>query len=105
MAHQQQPAPSLHAARDDIPAALEAAYQTMMAKRPADRPRSMAEVIGLLEACRTSADEAKQASAGLKTFAETVMKRASPRKRDRSPDASVFARPDRVRRPRRSTPT
>ena len=92
MAHQQKPAPSLHAARDDVPAALEAAYQTMMAKRPADRPRSMAEVIDLLEACRTSADEAKEARSDLKTFAQTFMKRASPRKRDRSPDASVFAR-------------
>jgi serine/threonine protein kinase len=92
MAHQQEPAPSLHSARDDVPAALEAAYQTMMAKRPTDRPRSMAEVIDLLEACRSSANEAKQARADLKTFAQTFLKRASPRKRDRSPDASVFAR-------------
>ena len=92
MAHQQQPAPSLHSARDDVPAALEAAYQTMMAKKPGDRPRSMTEVIELLEACRTTPNEAKQARADLKTFAETFMKRASPRKRDRSPDASVFAK-------------
>ena len=93
MAHQQQPAPSLHAVRDDVPAALEAAYQTMMAKRPTDRPRSMAEVIELLENCRATRRRG-QAGPGPASgsFAETVMKRASPRKRDRSPDASVFAR-------------
>ena len=61
LAHQERPAPSLHSVRDDVPAALEAAYQTMMAKRPGDRPRSMTEVVALLEACRTSADEAKKA--------------------------------------------
>ncbi len=92
MAHQQQPAPSLHSARDDVPAALEAAYQTMMAKKAADRPRSMTEVIELLEACRTTPNAAKQARADLKTFAETFMKRATPRKRDRSPNSSVFAK-------------
>ncbi|WP_435007921.1 family 16 glycoside hydrolase [Tundrisphaera lichenicola] len=97
MAHQQQPAPSLHAVRDDVPSALEAAYQTMMAKRPADRPRSMAEVIELLESCRTTPNEAKEARASLRNFAETVMKRASPRKRGWGVDASVFARPSESR--------
>jgi tetratricopeptide (TPR) repeat protein len=93
LAHQEHPAPSLHAARDDVPAALEAAYQTMMAKRPGDRPRSMTEVVALLEGCRTSADDVKEAHAHLKRFAETVMKRAAPRRRDLERDPSVFARP------------
>jgi serine/threonine protein kinase len=93
MAHQQQPAPSLHSARSDVPSALEGAYQTMMAKRPGDRPRSMTEVIALLEACGASADDSKEAKSGLKkAFAETVMKRASPKQR-RGLDATIFARP------------
>lgn len=93
MAHESQPAPSLHAARGDVPPALEAAYQAMMAKRPGDRPRTMTEVVGLLEACRSSAEESGDARAGLKeASAGTVLKRASPRGR-RGPDASIFARP------------
>ena len=94
LAHQEKPAPSLHSARNDVLASLEAAYQTMLAKRPGDRPRSMTEVIELLEACRSSSEEARDARAGLKrAFAETVMKRAAPRGRDRARDASIFARP------------
>ena len=58
MAHQERPAPLLRAARPDVPAALEDAFQKMMAKRPADRPPSMTAVITLLEACRTAAAEA-----------------------------------------------
>ena len=49
MAHQERPAPLLRATRPDVPAALEDAFQKMMAKRPADRPASMTEVIALLE--------------------------------------------------------
>ena len=64
-----------------------------MAKHPDDRPRSMTEVIALLEACRTSAGEAMEAAADLKRFAETVMKRAAPRRRDQERDPSVLARP------------
>lgn len=94
MAHQNQQAPSLHASRSDVPAALEAAYQTMMAKRPDDRPRSMVQVIELLQSCRSSSQEAREARSGLKrAFAETVLKRASPRGRERSPNASIYARP------------
>jgi serine/threonine protein kinase len=93
LAHREAPAPSLHAARDDVPAALEQAYQSMMAKWPDRRPRSMTEVVALLEGCRTSADEPRRAHASLKTFAETVMKRAAPRRRDQEGDPSVFATP------------
>lgn len=45
MAHLERPAPSLRAARPDVPTPLEQAYQKMMAKRPADRPASMTAVI------------------------------------------------------------
>ncbi len=92
MAHQNEPAPSLHDVRDDVTDLLEHIYLEMMAKRPGDRPSSMAEVVARLEACRSSAGEAREARDALMSFAETVMKRAAPRKRGRNPDASVFDR-------------
>ena len=55
MAHLERPAPSLTAARPEVPGILEAAYQKMMAKRPDDRPWSMADVITLLEPCKAAA--------------------------------------------------
>jgi hypothetical protein len=48
-AHRDRPAPDLRILRPDVPSALAATYQRMMAKRPEDRPASMTEVIGLLE--------------------------------------------------------
>jgi serine/threonine-protein kinase len=92
MAHQDRPAPSLRAARPEVSEALENVYLKMMSKCPADRPRTMSEVILALESSRTSAREAGDASVDLKTFARTIMKRAPVRGR-RGADASVFARP------------
>ena len=45
MAHQETPAPSLRSARAAVPEALNEVYLAMMAKRPADRPATMAEVV------------------------------------------------------------
>jgi serine/threonine protein kinase/WD40 repeat protein len=95
MAHQEQPPPSLQAARPEVSPALEAAYRKMMAKRPSLRPGSMTEVIALLEACRSSAGEAEQARSALKSFsASMILNRAEPRGPDRDPSTSSFARPD-----------
>jgi serine/threonine protein kinase len=91
IAHQERPAPALRDARPEVPPALDAVYLQMMAKRPGDRPASMSQVIAALEACRSSPREAGDASADLKTFATTFMKRAATKKR--GDDASVFARP------------
>lgn len=93
MAHQQRPAPSIRAARPEAPEGLEEVYLRMMAKRPADRPQTMSELVLALEACRTTAREAGDVSVDLKAFARTVLKRAPARGR-RGPDDSVFARPD-----------
>lgn len=54
-ARQERPAPSLKAARPDVPVSLEDVYQRMMARNPAERPASMTEVIALLEGCRSAA--------------------------------------------------
>ncbi|MGO9465244.1 MAG: serine/threonine protein kinase [Isosphaeraceae bacterium] len=92
MAHQERPAPTLQAARPEASEKLEAAYLQMMAKLPAERPDSMADVIDHLEACRTSPDNEDEARSGLTAFAKRAFKRAVPRGRDRGPDASIFAR-------------
>ncbi|MFN0053913.1 MAG: protein kinase domain-containing protein [Planctomycetales bacterium] len=56
-AHKESPIPSLRAARSDIPASLDAIFQTMVAKRPEDRQASMAQVVVALGAYRQSPGE------------------------------------------------
>ena len=101
MAHLERPAPSLRAARPDVPTALEEAYQKMMAKRPADRPASMSAVIALLEVSKTAAVEPPptaalgappRSSPQLKVFDEAPLKRAGQAQAGRG--ESVFARRD-----------
>jgi hypothetical protein len=92
MAHQNRPAPSLHSARSDVPAALEAAYQAMMAKDPADRPQSMSAVIWLLESCRSSDADRPRARKGLITFVDGRPMRAAPTEQRRGVDATSPAR-------------
>jgi hypothetical protein len=103
LAHMERPAPSLRLARPDVPAALDLAYEKMMAKRPGDRPASMTALISLLEAAKTALEEAAAQARGtapgalreskpeLKVFDEANLKRAgAPRTKT---EASVFARP------------
>ena len=51
-AHRDRPAPGLQVLRPDVPSALEETYQSMMAKRPDDRPASMTEVLARLASCK-----------------------------------------------------
>jgi hypothetical protein len=50
MEHMKSPIPSLQAARKDVPAALDAVFNRMLAKVSADRQANMAQVIAELNA-------------------------------------------------------
>lgn len=49
MAHRSQPPPRLRSERSDVPETLEAVFQKMVAKKPADRYATMDEVIAALD--------------------------------------------------------
>ncbi len=99
MAHMERPAPMLRSVRPDVPTGVEDVYQKMMAKRPSDRPQSMAEVIRLLEMCKAeveaspSPEKAPKSSARLMVFNE-----GGPRKAETPPragrDEPVFSERD-----------
>jgi len=70
MAHANNPIPSLRSVREHVPAAVDAAYQKMVAKRPADRFQSMGEVIAALSACQRGGTETAATSAPLAAVSE-----------------------------------
>jgi serine/threonine protein kinase len=55
-AHQEEPVPPLRSRRADVPPALAALVESMLAKNPADRPASMAEVAEALTPFAAGAD-------------------------------------------------
>ena len=52
LSHRDDPIPSLHDFRDDIPELLDQIFRRMLAKNPDNRYQSMDEVVGALETCR-----------------------------------------------------
>jgi eukaryotic-like serine/threonine-protein kinase len=84
MAHQQQPPPSIRALRNDVVEPLDTAYQEMMAKNPDDRPRTMTDVIGLLNSCRSAGSSAdvgfslSSISIGFQATAPTTLIESGP---------------------------
>jgi serine/threonine protein kinase len=52
LSHRDDPIPSLHDSRDDIPDLLDQIFRRMLAKNPDNRYQSMDEVVGALETCR-----------------------------------------------------
>ena len=89
LAHRERPAPSLKAERPELSEGIEEIYLRMMAKRPADRPGSMAEVAHALEACRSSAEEEETTGIDLLAYARRVFKKAQADARARrGPDRS-----------------
>ena len=63
IAHRREPVPSICAARPDAPESLDRLFQRMLAKRPEDRPATMADVMAGLEGC-LQAIRAAEAVAG-----------------------------------------
>jgi CheY-like chemotaxis protein len=54
VAHRENPVPSLAKARKEVPTELDALFQLMLAKDPANRPQTFSEVVRVLEALQAS---------------------------------------------------
>ncbi len=99
MAHMERPAPMLRSVRPDVPTGVEDVYQKMMAKRPADRPESMTEVIRLLEMCKAAIEASPSQEKATKSSLRLMMfNEGGPRKAVTPPragrDEPVFSERD-----------
>jgi len=79
IAHRDQPPPFLREYRGDVPEGLERVFQKMLAKRPQERYRSMADVISEIQKCISVRQQAAgSGAAGPYVFDDTV--RSGPSK-------------------------
>ena len=72
LAHRDEPIPSVTELRPDCPETLDATIRRMLAKRPEDRPQSMAEIIVELESCLAKPDAAPPLAAQLPERSDSV---------------------------------
>ncbi len=85
LAHQDQTPPSIRAVRPDLPESLDSAYLAMMAKRPEDRPQTMADVIAALDACR----RATLSAPGSDSYSRTVAQGKPPNRTQAAPPLPI----------------
>ncbi len=73
LAHREQPVPSLAAANPEVPAALDGVFQRMLAKDPARRFQTMADVIAALQGCLVPASSAAVPGGAVAADGESVL--------------------------------
>ena len=95
VAHRTAPPPSLFGARPDVPQELDAVFQKLVAKYPADRYQSMNEALAALEQCLNQLGEATQA---LSDENELTVRLASITPRDDETEVFFRAPQDTARR-------
>ena len=85
MRHVNEPAPSVLERRSDVPVRLDLVIQRAMAKDPADRFESMAELVTELEACLAEVDGGSDEGATMIVPPARRARRAGPRRQPRFP--------------------
>lgn len=100
LAHREQPIPSLHAMRPEVPQSLDVIFRGMLAKNADQRPQSMSEVIAALQSCQEAIRV--RASAGKTTPRQAVGEQGIPNSPpgahvDTSPGQGTTDRTSRIR--------